>query len=258
MKAVYAWSYKDILNNIVGYINFLKKNNVTDLYIQFTKNKDYWTDFLILNRIATTNNIKVHATGGEPKWVLDAKYVTEFINAVHEFSTGTTLEGQFSGIHLDIEPYALTECKENKEDVIGFWENIVVYYTSLTDIPISCAVPFWLAKDHTEFYKFMLSKHDHLTIMAYRDTFEVSNGFRAVFEPNLTIANEVKAYKKVVGAVELSNTSEGTNLTFYNDGVEAMENMLNLVNYEYCNNPSFRGVAVHHLGVWKEIAETLG
>lgn len=254
-KATWMWQYKDILNDIDGYVRFLKNNSVTDLYLQFTRQTKYRELYKPLIKELTNNGITAHATSGAPEWAIDGVHVTSFINAVHEYNASATPEESFCRIHLDIEPHNFQDWSTNQDSYITAWESVVNLYTSLTKIPISASVPFWLVKNHPSFYDFMLSKHEHLSIMAYRDVYEGSNGFSGVFEPNVLAGNNLKLPNKVVGGVELGDTSEGSNLTFYDDGIEAMNKMLDRIRYDYSNNPTFKGIAIHHLSVWRMLDE---
>lgn len=254
-KATWMWSYKDILNDIEGYVRFLKNNSVTDLYIQFTRKVEYRDLYKPLIKELTKNDITAHATSGAPEWTTDNDQVVKFINAVHDYNATATTDETFYNIHLDIEPQTLSDWSNNKDYYINAWKETVELYNSLTNIPISASVPFWLAKNHPEFYEFMITNHSHLAIMSYRDTFEGGNGFDSVFKPNLLVGEELKLPNKVVGGVELVNTSEGSNLTFYDDGVDAMNKMLERVNFEYSSYPTFKGVAIHNLSVWRSLVE---
>ena len=146
-KASWMKYYEDIFSDTKGYINFMKKNGVTDLYLKFTKNPEYREAYRKLVRELTKNNIIVHATNGTPDWVLDTSHVKHFLNAVHEYNNESQSDECFHHIHLDIEPYKLSgwnRDRESKGSIIKSWDKIVDFYIAYTDIPVSATIPFWL------------------------------------------------------------------------------------------------------------------
>lgn len=259
IKATWMWEYNDILNDIDGYVRFLKNNSVTDLYIQFTMKYGFDRKlYRPLIKELTKNHIVAHATNGAPEWILEYKHVINFISSIHDYNATATTDESFYRIHLDIEPHNFKDWNTNKETYIMAWENIVHLYMALTKIPISASVPFWLAKNHPSFYEMMIAKHEHLSIMAYRDVYYGSNGFCDVFEPNVWAGNILKMPNKVVAGLEVGETSEGKSLTFYDEGLGAMNNMLDQIIFDYGDSPTFRGVAVHNLSVWRKLDNTNG
>lgn len=255
MKATYMCSHKTILNDIDGYVKFLKKESITDLYLNFTRAEKYREAYKPLVSELQSNGISVHALGGTPDWALDNSGVQSFIDALNAYNTNATPLETISRIHFDIEPHTLADWNINHDTYIEAWKGVIEFYISYAKMPVSVAIPFWYAKNFPELYEFLIKKHEHVTIMAYRDTFEGGNGFDSIFRPNLEAAYELKLPNKVVGAVELVNTPEGPNLTFYDDGLDVMNEMLDRVRWEYFGEPSFKGVAIHHLELWRQMKE---
>ena len=253
-KATWMWSYKDILNDQKTYIDFMKKNRITDLYLQFTRKTEYRPQYRDLIRELTKNGITVHATSGAPEWALDTSHIKSFLDAVHEYNNESQSDECFHHIHLDIEPYTLTEWKEDRSNTIDAWEKVVDFYTSYTDIPISVSIPFWLCDDECIFYDFMANNHDHLVIMSYRNTYTGSNGWEAIFEPNISYLENLIHPRSVVGAVETVPSSEGDHISFDSIDVDSMNKMLKTIEYTYYNRKEFKGVAIHDLKHWIELA----
>jgi hypothetical protein len=259
-KATWLWQTSLITTEPDQILSFAKDQGVNMLYLQIdtTKSPAYYQSFVKRAREA---GIEVHALGGQSSWVLEEnrKRVQALVNWVIQYNQTVSDSEKLVGIHLDIEPYLLPEWKTNKDAIIQQWmETVEAYVEQMKQAPtveVSCDMPFWLDSTPlpndptTMLSEWLISQHDHVTIMAYRDHAEGPNSISSLVPQELGIADALG--KKIVIGVETKQSSEGDFVSFYEEGNSYMNSELSKLPALLSSHPSFAGTAVHSYEHWK-------
>lgn len=266
IKATWIWHTNLIASEPDQIISFSKEQGVNLLYLQMdlSQKPEYYRPFI---RKASEAGIDVHALGGSPQWGLEANRprILALVDWVLAYNQTAGEEEKFSGVHLDIEPYLLPQWKTDQASVVRQWkENVEAYTTHVQKDPrleIGCDIPFWLDKvylpDEAEpasaFSKWLISKHDHVTIMSYRDRVEGPNSITALVTEEMGWADELG--KSILLAVETKESHEGNHISFYEEGKRYMSLMLSRLSDLMSVHPSFKGTAIHSYEHWAVLKE---
>lgn len=264
VKATWIWQTERIATAKEEILSFLKENKITLLYLRVDPEKpvDYYRPFI---KDATEAGIEVHALAGHPVWALkENRYrLLNLANWVNSFNAAVSQEERFAGVHLDIEPYLLPAWTRDKQSVLTEWmgnlEAFIETAKQGTDLQVSADLAVWF--DHTAvpadpnvtFSRWMISKFDHVTLMAYRDNAAGANGISENVQHELKDADELG--KKVIIAVNTKEMPGERHTTFFEEGPKAMEYQLALIRENLGKHPSYAGVAVHDYMHWRKIVE---
>lgn len=259
MKATWIWHTTLIASEPDEIISFSKEQGINLIYLQIdvSRKPAYYQAFL---KKANDANVSVHALGGSPAWGLEENRfkIMALIDWVIAYNHVAADEEAFRGIHFDIEPYLLPQWKTDQASVVSQWKENVAAYTERvhkdTGLEIGSDIPFWLDKialpddASTALSKWLISQHDHVTIMSYRDRVEGPNSISSLVTEEMAWADELG--KKIVLAVETKESSEGAYLSFYEEGKTYMDQMLSRLTELMSPRPSFAGVAIHSYEHW--------
>ncbi|MGG1660839.1 hypothetical protein [Brevibacillus sp. NRS-1366] len=259
IKATWIWHTTLIASEPDQIISFSKEQGVNLLYlrIDISRKPAYYQAFL---KKANEAGIKIHALSGSPAWGLveNRSRIMALVDWVIAYNQAAANGEKFSGIHFDIEPYLLPEWKTDQASVVSQWkENVAAYTERVKQYPaleIGCDIPFWLDKIYlpddssTALSKWLISKHDHVTIMSYRDRVEGPNSISSLVTEEIGWADELG--KKIVLAVETKESSEGNYISFYEEGKAYMDQMLSRLSELMSSHPSFAGTAIHSYEHW--------
>ncbi|MFC5405370.1 hypothetical protein [Cohnella soli] len=244
-------------------LSFAKNHGVNLLYLKIdpTKKAAYYQPFIKRARAA---GIEIEALGGKANWGLkeNRTRIFELANWVIKYNKAVTSKETISGIHLDIEPYTLTAWKSKQQaDVIKQWmgnvEAYMEYVKRDSTLQVSCDIPFWLDKTpipndpKTSISKWLISKHDSVTVMAYRDHADGSNSISTLVPKVMTAADALG--KKVLIGVETKKSNEGDFVSFYEEGNAYMEKELAKLPKLLSSYSSYDGVVVHSYEYWKKL-----
>ncbi len=261
--STWLWNTYEIVNNESEVLAFLQQQQVTDLYLQVDQQieKSIYQQFI---ERATELNIKVHALDGAPNWATrnGIKKYKAFKDWLQSYQTSSSPEQRFAGIHLDVEPYLLPEWQKNQQSTIEYYQNFVrdfQLFAQEYDLQFGLDIPFWFDEISYRNKKYgrgtlsewVINESDYLTIMAYRNFAEGTNGIIQLVKNELDYA-EANG-KKVIVAVETETSNEGNQISFANYGGHYLEEeLLKVVDY-YSQMSNFAGVAVHHYDSWRTL-----
>lgn len=94
----------------------------------------------------------------------------------------------------------------------------------------------------------MIQTLDHVSLMAFRDTAEGSNGIAAVVAQEMEIADRLG--KPLLVSVEMKQSHEGDHITFYEEGEAYMEEELAKLPDLLANYEAYQGYVVHSYDYW--------
>jgi len=262
LKATWIWHTKLIASEPEQILSFAKEQGVNLLYLNIDQSRKaaFYQSFI---KKANAAGIKVHALGGERNWAMEQNRakVLALVDWVIAYNKSVAVDEKISGIHLDIEPYLLPEWKTKQASVLRQWKaNVQVYIKRSEQDPIlevGCDIPFWLDKTSvpgdpkTTMAQWLISQHDHVAVMAYRDRAKGSNSISSLVLQELRWADQLG--KKVVVAVETKQSTEGNFVSFYEEGKAHLNAELSKLPVLMSSHPSFAGIAIHSYEHWKTL-----
>ncbi|MGG4096124.1 copper amine oxidase N-terminal domain-containing protein [Paenibacillus lautus] len=259
-KGTWIWDSNILKQDQDKIISFARIKRLTDIYLQVDRDIDpaIYEGFI---RKAKSEGIQVEALEGRPEWAYRSKQedIQKFIAWVKAYNAAVGPEASFSGLHFDIEPYALSEWTKDNKTILESWMDnlrLIEKETKGSGLKIAIDVPFWLntinvpGKDYS-MSAWMLEKFDCLVIMNYRNYALGNNGIVKNAQAILREASTLK--KKVVVAVETLESKEGPRVSFYSMSSEVMEKELQSAHNQLAHYTSYAGFAIHDFKSWKDM-----
>lgn len=258
----WVWDTRLIENEGEQINDFFTEMNVSKVYLQINNDVSFQSYREFISEMKQIN-VEVHALDGSPDWGLtNNRAKDEFLHWLSSYQQTAEPNEQFSGIHLDIEPYLL-EAWETQQQLL-----IEQYLAVIKDVGIVAQemevsfgidIPFWF--DEIKFInnygegnlaKWLIQEVDEVTIMAYRN--EAAEIIQIV-DLEINWANQFN--KSIIIAVETMSLPE-FHTTFYEAGIEQMHKQLDIVQMHYQKEKSFAGFAIHHYDSWRTLKNELG
>lgn len=258
-KATWLWNTKLIETQTEELLAFSASEGIRMIYLQISTRVDipYYKQFIYK---ANALGIQVHALNGAPNWALESNrsQLTSFMNWIRSYQATAAEEEQFTGVHVDIEPYLLPEWKNDINNVIKQWQSNVKYLiqeAANLKLPIAADLPFWLDKyaasdSEMSLSSWMISQFDSVTLMSYRDS---ANAVIKLAKEELQEAEKLN--KRIYTGVETKYSSEGNQVSFYEEGYDYMNAQLLYLDQLGRAYSSYAGIAVHDLVGMMEMAQ---
>ena len=241
-----VWWWNDELGT--DYLDFAKKNNVTEIYYCSSKFNEE-TDLFIQE--ANKRKIRVYWLAGEYEWIDNNSKLFDKIEKYIEYQN--KYKNIFCGIHFDIEPHQNPDFEFRRSEILtDFVKLSYILKENYSSIWIEYDLPFWLDDEIIIFnktkkaYEHIIDNAHRVTLMSYRDTSQ------SIFE----ISKDEIEYAKSVGknlnlGVE-TKSSEGDKVSFQEEGklvlYKEIENLRRLI-------PNNFGISIHHISTWKDLKD---
>ncbi len=259
VKATWVWDEEKIGEKPEEIVTFADKQGVNLIYVHVSTKQFSIQNYRNFIQKASEKDIRVFALGGDPRWALTSKqkHVTDFVSQVKQYNHMVEPNEQFQGIHVDIEPYLLPSWEKEQESVMEQWMmnsvHLIEEAKQNTDLTVSGDFPFWIHKLNVpgtsmSLSQWMLKKYDSITLMAYRNSADGSNGISQIATPIVKEAEQQE--DSVVIAVNIIDTDEGQHTTFYGSDPGHMQQELKQLKKAFNENSGFTGVAVHDYAHW--------
>lgn len=260
-RSTWLWDTAAIKDRSDEIIQFLADRQADQLYLQIDQSLPAAVYQSFIEK-ANAGGISVHALDGAPKWATakGEAAMRSFFSWVAAYQEQASPAQQFSGIHLDIEPYLLPGWESNYKNTVVNYQTRMLQAASLSaelSLPLGADIPFWFDEMmfSNKFGKdslagWVIKNTDSVTIMAYRDTAAGPNGMIELSRNEVELAAQYG--KKIEIAAETGASSEAAYITFYEEGTLRMEEQLSLVRDAYSSD-SHVGFAVHHLQSWMDL-----
>lgn len=257
--STWLWNTNQITTNADQVINFLSTHKVTDLYLQvnYSISANTYKNFI---KKADLYNIRVHALDGSSEWVSSngTSLQNSFFAWLTNYQNSALPEEKFKGVHLDVEPYLNSQYSTNMNAVLQNYQACFVNSVSKCNelgLTLGVDIPFWFdGVYYTTPYgsgnlaQWVIKNVKNVTVMAYRDTALGNNGIIGLTSTEMNLG---KQYGSVITiAVETQQCTEGSHLSFYEEGQKYMYSQLNTVYTNYSIYSSFGGFAIHHVASW--------
>ncbi|MEQ6356051.1 amidase [Lysinibacillus sp. M3] len=255
-KATWLWDTTKIVEDESGVLSFLEGKQVKKLYLQINSDIES-NDYKSFINKATTKGIKVYALDGSASWVSADGYKMQdqLFDWIQSYNENAAVTEQFSGVHLDVEPYLNSGWSSNQEKTIESYQALLTRAKGSTEqlqLPLETDMPFWFdeVSYNNQFGQGLLANWvidqvESVSIMAYRDA---AKDIIKIVEHEIDYAKKVN--KSIVIGVETGASNEGKNITFYDDGEAYMNKQLAQVHKQYANKTSYNGFAIHHVDSW--------
>ncbi|MBB6021765.1 hypothetical protein HNR77_002860 [Paenibacillus sp. JGP012] len=261
IRGTYIWEASQVTDDGGEHIlAFAKQQKINWLYVRLDLDQPYSSYRSFVKR-AKAQGIEVHAMGGHPIWGKkeNRPRIKRLIDYVKNYNAEVEPDERFVGIHLDIEPYTLPEWAENRDTLLSEWASNIAYFQEETkkdsSLETSADLAVWLdtfplpGKDVTV-TEFMIDTLDHVSLMAFRNTAEGSNGIAAVVSQEMEIADRLG--KSLLVSVEMKQNHEGEHISFYEQGAKEMENQLDKLPELLSGYKAYKGNLVHAYDYWVE------
>ncbi|WP_426332867.1 hypothetical protein ACN9MH_16610 [Paenibacillus silvae] len=259
IRGTYIWEASQVTDDGGEHIlAFAKQQKINWLYVRLDLDQPYSSYRGFVKR-AKAQGIEIHAMGGHPIWGKkeNRPRIKRLIDYVKNYNAEVEPDERFVGIHLDIEPYTLPEWAENRDTLLTEWASNIAYFQEETkkdsSLETSADLAVWLdtfplpGKDVTV-TEFMIDTLDHVSLMAFRNTAEGSNGIAAVVSQEMEIADRLG--KSLLVSVEMKQNHEGEHISFYEHGANEMENQLDKLPELLSGYKAYKGNLVHAYDYW--------
>ncbi|MBU5352061.1 hypothetical protein KQI74_07205 [Paenibacillus barcinonensis] len=259
IRGTYIWEASQVTDDGGEHIlAFAKQQKINWLYVRLDLDQPYSSYRGFVKR-AKAQGIAIHAMGGHPIWGKkeNRPRIKRLIDYVKNYNAEVEPDERFVGIHLDIEPYTLPEWAENRDTLLTEWASNIAYFQEETkkdsSLETSADLAVWLdtfplpGKDVTV-TEFMIDTLDHVSLMAFRNTAEGSNGIAAVVSQEMEIADRLG--KSLLVSVEMKQNHEGEHISFYEHGANEMENQLDKLPELLSGYKAYKGNLVHAYDYW--------
>ncbi|WP_110932890.1 hypothetical protein [Paenibacillus bouchesdurhonensis] len=258
IRGTYIWEANEVIQNSQEILDFAMEKQLNWLYVRLDLQQPF-SSYSSFVKQAAAAGIEVHALGGTPTWALEENlpWMMRLVNYVKNYNRAVEGDERFHGIHVDIEPYVLPEWRTEPQQIITEWtSNLDAFVTELkkdSNLEASMDMAVWLDKyqvtgEDISLSKWMIDRMDHVSLMAFRDSAEGSNGIVAVTKEEIAFANELG--KPIYISVEIKESHEGNHITFYEEGAAYMEEELAKL-HELLKDSSFKGTLVHAYIYWR-------
>ncbi|EHQ62364.1 hypothetical protein PDENDC454_10750 [Paenibacillus dendritiformis C454] len=257
----YIWRAELAIHQPDEIIAFARDKGINLLYVRLDLEQPYEV-YRSLVKKAHEAGIEMHAMGGHPGWALqdNAPRIRRLIDYVKKYNRAAEADERFHGIHLDVEPYVLPDWSSRKDEVLRQWTANMKMFVEETkrnsNLETSIDLAVWLDRtllpDEPELSvsEWMIRTMDHVSLMAFRNTADGSNGIAAVVRDEMRMADRQR--KPLIVTVEMKQSPEGGHISFFDKGSVEMEKQLSLLPELLGEFNAYIGNAVHAYDYWKE------
>ncbi|OGX39542.1 MAG: hypothetical protein A3C53_01085 [Omnitrophica WOR_2 bacterium RIFCSPHIGHO2_02_FULL_68_15] len=285
--AMWVWDVRHVATDAARgqLVTFCRAQRVSALYLsayQFSPAQtEHYRAFL---RQAHREGIVVHALAGDPRWALNRYHSLPlaWVRQVMAFNDEGPPEERFDGVHTDIEPYLLSrQWMERPAQLIGglldLHEKVrdLIHTDPITGVTapavrgsqrplrLGVDVPFWFDDDPTYRIQWrdrvlppshhLLDVADYLTVMAYRNYAEGSEGVIELSRRELEYAEQVGKF--IVIGQETQPDLFPAYVTYGGSSAAYLRGELEKIAEAYRDRPGFGGFAIHHYESYREFLE---
>ncbi|PAD32163.1 hypothetical protein CHH60_04050 [Paenibacillus sp. 7523-1] len=259
IRGTYIWEASQVTDDGGQHIlEFAAAQHINFLYVRLDLDQPYSSYRSFVKR-AQAQGIEIHAMGGHPIWGRSENRprIERLINYVKNYNAEVEPEERFKGIHLDIEPYTLPEWNSDRDALLTEWAANISFFQEETkkdsSLETSADLAVWLDSSplpgqDMSVSEFMIRTLDHVSLMAFRNNAEGSNGIAAVVSQEMEIADRLG--KPLLISVEMKENHEGAHISFYEKGAAEMEQQLAKLPELLKAYEAYQGNMVHAYDYW--------
>jgi hypothetical protein len=292
-RAMWVWRTREFLQTPGAFdelLGFSKGEGITDFFLQIVTERDGSGNYRLTSpellasfiKEAAEAGIRVHALDGAANFALEGRHgsVLARVGAVLAYNESVAAVSQYKGVRMDVEPYTLNEWRVGGESRMAVMHQFLSMNRKVVNLIRSRApllsygvdIPFWFdgldeegkPRFEIEFEgkRADLSVHlirmvDNIGIMAYRNRATGPNSIFSLSQGELNAA-DCEGTTGVFIGVE-TKLPDGTgipeSITFGHLSRADLDVALREVEAAAASHPSFRGMAIHHYGLFRELTE---
>jgi len=253
-RAMWVWSKA----SPTDVVSFAQSHGVSQMFVAVPWNVANSSDLPRLRQLsaaARAVGIRVDALGGDPSWTTNP-------SAAVTWERGAIATRLFTGVHVDIEPYALSGWSNPSTQA-----SLVTSYLSTlssmrstaaaSGMPLEADVPFWyntIATGSTTLADGVLARVDAVTVMSYRNTATGPNSITDIGSD--MIARGAAAGVPVRLAAETNPLSDCPSCTFAGTSAATLNAALAAVDAAEAGSSSYVGMAVEDYDGWRALPAT--
>ncbi|POS68821.1 hypothetical protein DHEL01_v212785 [Diaporthe helianthi] len=236
------------------FFTFAQEQGLQRAYLHVDADIDNLYFGIFIQR-CTASGIAVEALMGNPQWILGGgtPSLQSNLEWIDQYQGNASADARFSGIHMDIELWSLSDWQSMLGTYIPVWQGIVTSVASFArshSITAAADLPFWACtmfdpSTGEAIDSWMLNALDSVTFMTYRNT--VEELFKVAEKP---LAAADAAGKQVYLAVETVASPEAQVSFKGLVTVSSLSHKLQSITLECSNHTSFAGIAVHDYSGW--------
>lgn len=265
IRAAWVWQAQSVKSAGDELLENAAKHKINRLYVNVdtTISNEVYRAFIAK---ADRKGIAIEALGGDPSWGVQGREgpMLRLTSWVQDYNQAVEASERFDAIHLDVKPYVLPAWKEDAKPLVQSWiSNMKMVLNQAKQdggIAVHVDLPFWLDSytvkgdrtaddaDNEALSHWFIQNVDHVTLLAYRDNAQGSNGIIRIIEQEMQWA-DASGTSVTVGV----NTKPmpGEEFTsFAGKGSAQLENALQEVATAFREHKSYAGSAVHDLTYW--------
>ncbi|MDY0942894.1 amidase [Priestia megaterium] len=260
--STWVWDTKKWMLHQEAILEKLQEKKVTKVYLQIDTHLSFPVYKHFIEQ-AQVQGISVYALDGAPYWIGTSGIEKQdaFFNWIKAYQAEAEELQQFSGVHLDVEPYLYKSWGNNRAKSILQYQYVIsqaVVQSRQLDLPLAVDIPFWF--DEVPFKnsngsgslgRWVIQYADEVTIMGYRNHAGKENGIAEITE-NERKWGRVLSTPIEIG-VETMSSDEGEYISFSAKGEEMMMQELDILLTEcQAKNPP-SSIAVHRFDSWLQM-----
>jgi hypothetical protein len=244
-KAMWIWQQAPV-EDVVGWAT---AHGVRDLFVTFpgaTNGTPDLTWYRALRTRADRAKLTMAALGGDPTWATNPAAATRWAESARR-------TGLFSGLHVDVEPYALPAWNTDQATVVRGYLQMLTQLRA-QPLPVEYDVPFWYSTiavaSGGNLADAVLARASRLIVLTYRNTVTGPNSLLEVGRDMLTRAKPGTAIRL---AIETQPLASCPYCTFFGARQSAVNAALTDIDRLAGGYPVYAGVAVHHYQTWRAL-----
>lgn len=264
-RGMWVWDDSTVTNADArdALLKFANRKGVDQIYLNaYLLLPNHPAELQTFINQANTISTSVELLAGDPIWALSSTHAValDFVRQAITFTRNITAGAKPAGIHLDVEPYALSNWNDPVTltqylDLLSAVQQDVS--NSGTALSFTVDIPFWFDVISLTYRGTLqpLNRHvqsltDRVVVMDYRDTATGTDGIIAHAQNELATGQSLD--KLVIIGVETQKITP-EKVTFFEEGEAAMETELAAAAQQFQANPVFAGFAVHHYTSWLQM-----
>lgn len=216
----------------------LKKDNINKVYLYLHIDLlgiNYYEKFI---KQAIINGILIEPLNGDNIWIYNDEKLWSFLNNVNNINQHLTTKERIRTIHLDIEPYILTNYEKDRDEIILRYQNLIleIYkWCNKEKINVIYDIPDWYEFEsydnkygHSNLLEFIIKNSNGINVMSYHDNAFGINGIYESIKKEIIITTKLR--KKIEISIEVTPPYNGdSKISFYEEGYSKMEKELYLL-----------------------------
>lgn len=258
-RATWLWNPWMLVKDEAGTLAFLENKGINKVYLQIDRDISISVYQSFVEQ-AALKGMKIYALDGAPNWITAKGQgnLDLLLNWLKNYQEQSVPVQKFAGVHLDVEPYLVSNWSTNQGAVIKNYQALLTKASTnaaAIQLPLEADIPFWFDEiSYKNTYgkgnlaEWVIANTSGVTIMAYRDT---ASAIIGIVQTEIALAEKYK--KPLVIGVETGQTDEGGQITFYEEGETYMNTELEKVKGFYMGKPGYDGIAIHHVGSWQTL-----